>query len=524
MQLSMLDSISGFSERMRSIYIFSPILELSRKQKHSEYNLESLGFAILLFILEHMLHSTHDCTRETIAQFLKELILHSYQKSLTMEESLELARYLIAILRNDGIPFSYDYFDLEKAETANTKFSLLDYESEDGYHIKDKMVRLKLTTEGLDFLFKTREIYQELKISITQLYLKQQIAKGVFDGALRTVQELKLQVRDLKAEIDRMQEKIRCDVQKISKEGEYKKLVDRINRQLERERDVFLDIQKLIETTLQAHVRDLTTKREEQIIEKINNIKKELQKVVVEHDLLLAQKMDLGNLLIQSIDSSIIYAFRVKMNFDREILKPFVSGGGKPEFLKTLLTPLFFTRTPKMFNINKIFSAQDLISKKSRKEDDFKIDPQVEEEYILQELAKEKKLRLQEEEEMFDYLSKILYHISHNNSIELKTILEKIKNHSEENYLSIINKKHFYPTLIELHQMGEVLLRFRDELEFELVDLLPKVLTRIVEKEPEFREKINTFQLIVPDKLATPYLALENGYCITNFIFEKKEL
>ena len=520
--MNMNEALAGFSERMKAAYIFQPIVDLSRKRNDYGLSLPSLGFTILLFVLENMLHSTRNCTIEKISQFMKETIYISYKIQFSSEECLTLTRELISALRNEGKPFLYEFYDMEKACNDTTWFSLLDYEDEDGYQIKDKTVRLKLTTEGLDLLFKTKEVYQELKISITQLYLRQQIVKGVFDGALRTVQELKLQVKDLKNEIDRMKEKIRADAQRIAKEGEYKKLIDRVNNQLIREREVFLDIQLLIDHTLSNAHRNMTSKREEQTIEKITAVKRELQRVIIEHDYLLSEKLDLGLLMTSSIDESIINAFRIKLNFEREILLPFISGNGKPDFLKALLDPIFPVRVPKLFNPNKIFQKQNLINLKKNVDKQKSFDL-LNEEQLKKELEQELKENELKEERIFSYIKMLLIPLLSNEKVSLSSALLLLKKLDEEKYHQIINEHDFYPTLIELHQLGELILRTRDELEFEIVDIIPKILIRLTENFPEFRN-LNSFKLLIPKSLyeIENIVRLENGYYLTNFIIERK--
>ncbi|MCL0063140.1 Atg14 domain-containing protein [Peptococcaceae bacterium] len=93
-----------------------------------------------------------------------------------------------------------------------------------------------MSEHGLDLLFKTKEIYNELQISIAQLYLRQQIQKGVFDGALRSIDELDLAVRKRKQRIQQLERKIIKDVLYVAREDELKKQIDSINEQLEREK------------------------------------------------------------------------------------------------------------------------------------------------------------------------------------------------------------------------------------------------------------------------------------------------
>jgi hypothetical protein len=81
-------------------------------------------------------------------------------------------------------------------------------------------------------LFKTKEMYNELQVSITQLYLRQQIQKGVFDGALRSVEELALAVRNEKQKVRELEERIIRDVLQVAREKEIEAQLRRIDEQL----------------------------------------------------------------------------------------------------------------------------------------------------------------------------------------------------------------------------------------------------------------------------------------------------
>ena len=85
-----------------------------------------------------------------------------------------LAYFFLDALRNGGRPFSYLFQDLETGQEELYKFALIDTAD---YQVQGKM-KYKLSEIGLDLLFKTKEIYSELRISISQLYLRQQIEKG----------------------------------------------------------------------------------------------------------------------------------------------------------------------------------------------------------------------------------------------------------------------------------------------------------------------------------------------------------
>ena len=180
----------GFKERMQNIAVFAPIFELKQKRKFEDYSMLELGIAVMLFILENMLKGEKDCTYRKLAYFLQDVIEEYYDDQLEYEQALELSHYLVRdCLMNQGRPQQFNYLNLETGENEDFKFHLIELQD---YEIGDKEVNLKLSTTGLELLFKTKEMYNELQVSISQLYLRQQIEKGVFDGALRSVEELTL--------------------------------------------------------------------------------------------------------------------------------------------------------------------------------------------------------------------------------------------------------------------------------------------------------------------------------------------
>lgn len=123
-----------------------------------------------------------------------------------------MAYFFMDVLRNNGRPFNYTFDDLEARAESSFKFSLIEMAS---YQIHGQ-VRFRLSNHGLDLLFKTKEVYKELRLSISQLYLRQQIEKGVFSEALRTVDDMYVQVKEIQAEINGLKQRIVRNVSQVS--------------------------------------------------------------------------------------------------------------------------------------------------------------------------------------------------------------------------------------------------------------------------------------------------------------------
>jgi hypothetical protein len=166
------DALTGFRDRMKNIAGFWPLFRLRELRKYQEFDLLALGLGVLLLILEHMLIGRVECDHADVARFLREGIHEAYGQEITEEESRELASYLLSQLRNDGRAFEFPYRNLETREDDRHLFHLIENGT---YHVASGQIRFKLSDVGLDLLFKTREMYKELRISISQMLLRQQI-------------------------------------------------------------------------------------------------------------------------------------------------------------------------------------------------------------------------------------------------------------------------------------------------------------------------------------------------------------
>ena len=58
-----------------------------------------------------------------------------------------------------------------------------------------------LDDDGLELVFATKEFYSEFQLSINQLLLRKQLEKGEFKGALRQINEMRIDVESLEERI-----------------------------------------------------------------------------------------------------------------------------------------------------------------------------------------------------------------------------------------------------------------------------------------------------------------------------------
>lgn len=164
----MFDFLADFDERMENISVFYPIFKLQGAQKYPRYDIFSLGISTLLFLLDVMLKGKEGCDSKELAFFLRDLLNFNYAEELTEEEATEIVYYLLDMLRNDGKPFEITYQNPYTKSNRRHKVVLIEIAS----YEPNRPIKYRLSVQGLDLMFKTREIYRELRITISQIYLK----------------------------------------------------------------------------------------------------------------------------------------------------------------------------------------------------------------------------------------------------------------------------------------------------------------------------------------------------------------
>ena len=502
----------GFEERMRNIVVFFPILELNKKTKYP-YPAAPLGVAVMLFILEDMLRGEKDCTYDKIAFFLQDIIESQFKEKITYELALEMTQYLVREgLMNRGAPHTFTYPDLETGVERTHKFHLVELEE---YEIKDKIVRLKLSTDGLELLFKTKEMYNELQVSITQLYLRQQIQKGVFDGALRSVEELFLAVKNEKNKIKKLEEKMIRDVLQVAREQELEKQIDRINEQLNREKKVFVELEELIDHTMGELYSGSITGKEETAINKVMQIKRKLLDVVSEHESLFTDKIRIQKLMNRTIESMILSAFNTKVNFEKEFLLPVVQKNKQIGVLKKIIDPIMPVNRHPFFDPGRIFAEQPL----KREADEDLLEQELwelEEELIRQDEERELRQQIEREQDIESFLLMLLKPLVTRAKIRVSKLLTGLNHSDPEEYLRLINKMNFYPFLIQLHQLGQIPLQSSWEMGAFFLDDLPRVLVKIVGEHSDIYE-LGAFEVTA----AGGVINLPNGYVMSDFIIAR---
>jgi len=353
--------LEGFEQRMEAILEFFPLFELKQKHSLSDYHGFELGLSLLLFILEKMLRHS-PCTYEDGEEFVCLLLPRLLGRPLEEGEGEQVAQRLLEELTNRGSPFLYRFCHPFTGREHQLKFRLLEQRPINLWG--EDTVSLRLTEKGLDLLFKSREIYRDLQFSVMQLYLEQQIRRGVFEEAIHTVNELAVAVENLEEQCRKQRESVRRNVLESLSSREYERLLGRMEEQLHREQEIFASLKELVRETKQRLESGSLKPENQRKLEKISELGSALNLVAARHLELIRDRIDLENLVGQVLRDSIYQGLMVRFHIKREFLGAVLQHNPPGEILlRTLLWPQLKPNCSRLLGPETFLAPQRLLSR-----------------------------------------------------------------------------------------------------------------------------------------------------------------
>ncbi|WML26322.1 hypothetical protein [Neobacillus sp. OS1-33] len=388
----------GMSERYQNLFLFLPVYELNqaKKPKFKELDLMEIGFSILLFILEKMLTDRGNVTNEQLNQFLSQLMKDVYGESYSYEEINELREYIVdEKLRKSGQDFIYEYMDYQRKETQYVRFKLIEYDHWTYQDHQNKEVKLRLTEKGIELLFKTKEYFSEMQISITMLYFKQQLEKGAYSQVLNIAKELLFQIDSQIRAMDDYEEQIKRNVLSAFNQKELETRLQRSYDQTKSERKQIIDLQNNVDRVKLNYVNGVLTNKEKKNYETVLEIDRLLRRATPKHERLFSRKFALLSSLTNSIQMLIENAFSKHFHFEQEIIQNWIEKKVTEEKIRRILIPVMPYKRPRAFNPLRAFQPQ-VIRKKNN--------DVVEEIIEVDEEALHRQIVLAEQEEKREFL------------------------------------------------------------------------------------------------------------------------
>lgn len=510
------ECLGNFSERMKNLAPFACLVRrLGNLQKYPDYDIFSLGMGVMLYVLENMLIGRDECTIDEISSFLQNLIYRIYKHNIPQEDSRELSFYIRDAITGSGETYQFEYMNLENGSVETVPVKLMDVSF---YEIK-KTSRYKLSDQGMELLFKTREIYSEFRLNVTQLYLRQQIEKGVFVGALQTVNELSLQVRQLRERIERIMEGIRQNVLGVDFQ-ELKNLLERIQEQFNVERKEFSNIRHILgeqKRNLEGIDYERLTQKDLRALRYIKLIADKIGFVAREHDRLFNEKLDIIGEYLKMLEFRMRAGITDYLDFESTVLDWIGARNIPCEKIDKIFSPLFANRNRnKAFNIMKALEPQRIRSEEPEEQESINYDEFIEKkEREQKEEAEKRNLKIE------GYLEKILVKVLKKKETSLREIVEDF---DEETYERASRDFDFYSLIVMIHQRKEFDIKdiagigqgmvydsaYNIDLEF--------LLSRILERNESLKD-LEKLAVISTPKLLT----FKNGNVITDYEIVRME-
>lgn len=359
--------INEHSERMQNLkryYPFFKIREISLDLfKEGKYNFIDMGYiviAVLRLFIEENNFNDMGVSFEQFSKFTTEILKRDYDLYLEETENSQLINYIFDKIKNEGKPFSYNYFDPKEKKVFSSRIKLIESK------IVENTIHYYITSEAIEFYLDTKEIKDESRISIQQILLSKMIESKNFKGGIEIVKRINNEVSKLMYRKNEILNLLSYNVFEGMKASE--ELFSNSMKWFDEEQELFDKNKKLIELALERLEESVSTNREEDYLknrEHIYNLETELKRAVSKHSELLNSSTDL-KIKSDEIISKVTLN-KLKMTFDFKAVYEKALLLDNVELLAYLMNPLLKIKFNKTFNLK---STDELLTYRSNNEEE----------------------------------------------------------------------------------------------------------------------------------------------------------
>lgn len=510
----------GMSERFQNFLLFAPVYQLQniKHPVYKELDMMELGFGVLIFMMDQMLSGKGNVTNEELNTFLQKMLSEYYNLEYDREEINALRVFLVdEKLRNDGKDFIYEYRDFETNEKKVMNFKLIDNDNWSYANFSKQEVRLRLSEKGIEFLFKTKEIYSEMQISITMLYFKQQLSKGAYGQVLSISKDLLFQIKSRIRALGEYEDQLKRNVMSVFNR---KKLEERLQRsydQMDEEKKQIHELQMNIERVKQNYLNGSLTEKEIKRYETILEIDKMLMQSRTQHEKMFRKTFELIGTTNTAIQALIENAFSKRFNFEQEILQNWVEKKVDMDKAGAILKPVMPLRTPKIYSPLEAFTPQ--LMRKVKREDSLEKAESIDLEEAEQQRIDQRHQEEFEYEQTKELIKMILFPLLKKDQYFISDVLTSFRNDSPEEY-ELFEKEEklaFLQASIMLHQCKHRKFEWISAEELAFDDKIVKLLCEITRENEDLLD-IEEFEMFATERM---YEFLD-GTVITDYIIKRK--
>ncbi|HNW35738.1 MAG TPA: hypothetical protein PKM25_12445 [Candidatus Ozemobacteraceae bacterium] len=405
-----------------------------------------LCFAALRLLYENMLSgsSTGFCDIESLVATLAPAYLGEKPDP---ERVTEWARILLFdLLQNEGRPWEFSWRDPLSGKEVSIPVRLITIERDFTVGGPSKF---RLTTQGLGFLFQTREFRMEAMVSIEQLFLRQQLEKGNFAGAMQRLGSLSVLIQQLERDMREMSDRAALNALQIPFDR-YAELHRRIYDHFEQEQQEFQEQRRLtVERRGIIEKPGMTlNKKDRETLEWLVKIELRLDKLIGEHGRLFLQKQKLQESYRRALENQFASGFRSRLNPETELLDVLLRGEHPIQALTGSFRPFLPPSLQKRFNPWRCFQEwvvkPDGESTREEKLDDNELLPE-----SAEKLDRERVRR----QRCTTFIRHLLACLRRASPLNLSAVMAELP---ESDRAGLTGSFDFYQILIMLHQAGTI--------------------------------------------------------------------
>lgn len=453
----MFNYLDGFNMRMEIVGIVESIV--NRKNRNMElerlfkdYDFINLVFSVLLYIMEKTLSEDSDCDREHILKFIDAILPEYYGLQLDNVQLAQLTDYVIKnVLQNEGVAYHFNTINYTNRTRENITIRLIaDRVQEVNGSYK---ITYSLTDQGYDFLFRTKEIDQEIQITIEELKLKELIKRKNFKKAHDQSQNLIQMVRQKKKEIQIFMTKVKENIHSVDIE-EFEKLMNSTYELLTEEYDLLSEIMDMAGKS-EEKIRqeyELNQKLDESLKKaqaEIKQINKNIKATLSEQKDLILSRQSLSKLYIETIGDSFLYSLENRFDIDEFIIKRMEQQIDRIEHFWKLVNPLFMPNLNKNLNVRSVFEPQGMIKLEEEEKENV-----MEQEVLSEDNEQAKIERINDTYvELLDYL--LSFVLQSNNESSLENIIGSLKA-SPVPFHRFVEDRLLFTTVLKLYDIGVI--------------------------------------------------------------------
>lgn len=494
MGISIKNITENYRERMERLVLLDPLYELKRKtgkdNSGNTIDYYGLGLLTLLFFFENMLIRNKKAGVLELAEFLSNL---TYGKlDLSYEDYIKMSREIIQVFRpSSGKRNSREFYNWETGKDEIIQYSILKASDFDS---KSNLQYYKLDEQGLELIFASKEFFSEFQLSINQLILRKQLEKGEFVGALRQIDEMRMDVRHLQEKIYSIKHEVQRNIISDETYKRYEAIVDDIHFRLNRENEEFEELKSFIGETKNRLEYEIHKDKMEKAYGLVLKIDRELGEVHYEHRNLLLESIEMKTTALNAAQESLYYIGIDSFNFKEQITSKLLSIPLPLEASRNLVAPFLYLERAELWSPLAVFAKQGIIRKDTEESGRTFINP-------LEEGEIQEDIKIQQKN--YEYIMEIILKlIANENHISLEKVVNRIIEDEDE---SILNHRSFYDFWLLLHYNSPIKIEIEENQNLMLekvIKLLEKDYTHLEVVEIDGKVQPNTRYTIRNMKLS----------------------